>query len=34
MDLTVAVLIGAELCQPQYPTAGELLQRGGTAGRR
>ena len=30
---TVAVVIGAELRQPQCPTAGELLQ-GGTAGLR
>ena len=28
---TVAIVIGAELRQPQCPTAGELLQ-GGTAG--
>ena len=30
---TVEVVIGAELRQPQSPTAGELLE-GGTAGRR
>ena len=34
MDPTVAVVIGAERRQPQYRTADELLQGGGTTGLR